>query len=186
MSNRHPHTRDGHHLSLAIRAAVVAGATATAAFLGAVPAAPSAAAAPATVALPVAPVAEITPVPAAPIAAPSRGAATTALAAAQSKIGARYVWGAEGPNAFDFSGLVQWAFKQAGVNLPRTSRAQATVGTPVAKSDLRPGDLVFFYRPIRHVGIYMGDGKVLNASSKKTGVKVSDLKRMKFTTARRI
>ena len=186
MSNRHRHTRHGHHLSLAIRAAVVAGTTAAAAFMGAVPAAPSAAAAPATVALPVAPVAQIVPAPAAPIAAPSRGAATTALAAARSKIGARYVWGAEGPNSFDCSGLVQWAFKQAGVNLPRTSRVQATVGSHVAKSDLRPGDLVFFYRPISHVGIYMGDGKVVHASSKKTGVKVSDLSRMKFTTARRV
>jgi cell wall-associated NlpC family hydrolase len=186
-----PHTRHRHRRSLAIRAAVVAGTTAAAAILGTLPAAPSAApvpvqAAPVTVALPVAPVALVAPAPAAALAVPTRGAATTAIAAAMSKIGAPYQWGAEGPNAFDCSGLVQWAYKHAGINLPRISRQQAHVGTPVAKSDLRPGDLVFFYRPIRHVGIYIGDGKIVHASGKKSPVKVSSISRMKFTAARRI
>jgi cell wall-associated NlpC family hydrolase len=178
---------------LVTRAAVVAGTTAAAAVVALLPASP-AVAAPALPAAPVAPVAPVVPAvdiapvaqvaPAAPVAPSVAGA--SAVAAAMSKIGAPYKWGASGPNAFDCSGLVSWAFKNAGVSLPRTSRAMASVGKPVAKSDLRPGDLVFFYQPISHVGIYIGDGKIVHASNKKSPVKVSDMGRMKFTTARRI
>jgi peptidoglycan DL-endopeptidase CwlO len=70
--------------------------------------------------------------------------------------------------------------------LPRTSRAMSTVGTSVARADLRPGDLVFFHRPVSHVGIYIGDGKIVHASSRKSPVKISDMGRMKFTAARRV
>ena len=108
------------------------------------------------------------------------------MSRALSKVGAPYRWGATGPNAFDCSGLVSWAYKSSGVSLPRTSRAMSRVGTPVARADLRPGDLVFFYRPVSHVGIYIGNGKIVHASSRKYPVKVSDMGRMKFNTARRV
>jgi cell wall-associated NlpC family hydrolase len=68
----------------------------------------------------------------------------TALRAAESRRGLPYVWGAAGPAAFDCSGLVQWAFAQAGISLPRTSFAQYGVGSPVASSQVQAGDLVFF------------------------------------------
>jgi cell wall-associated NlpC family hydrolase len=111
---------------------------------------------------------------------------TTALASAMSKLGKPYVYGATGPNAFDCSGLVGWAYKQAGVSLPRTSAAQSRVGKPVAKSDLRPGDLVFFYSPVSHVAIYIGGGKVVHASTSGQPVKISALSQMPFNSARRV
>jgi cell wall-associated NlpC family hydrolase len=110
----------------------------------------------------------------------------SALSKAMSKIGKPYVYGATGPNAFDCSGLVGWAYKQVGVSLPRTSAAQSRVGTPVSKSDLRPGDLVFFYKPVSHVAIYIGNGKVVHASTSGQPVKISDLNQMPFNSARRV
>jgi cell wall-associated NlpC family hydrolase len=109
-----------------------------------------------------------------------------AVSKALSKIGKPYRWGATGPNAFDCSGLVQWSFEKAGRTLPRTSKAMAGVGAKVSKSSLQPGDLVFFYKPISHVGIYIGNGKIVHASNKKSPVKVSDIGRMPLTTARRV
>jgi len=107
----------------------------------------------------------------------------TAMSVALSKVGKPYRWGASGPNAFDCSGLVKWSFAQAGRSMPRTSRAQAGAGTPVSRANLQPGDLVFFYKPISHVGIYIGNGKIVHASRKGQPVKVSDMSRMKFTKA---
>ena len=118
-------------------------------------------------------------VPAASPAAMRKAAVSSAL----SKVGKPYRWGASGPNAFDCSGLVKWSFAQAGRSLPRTSRAQSSAGTPVSRKNLQPGDLVFFYKPISHVGIYIGNGKVVHASRKGQPVKVSDMGRMKFTKA---
>jgi peptidoglycan DL-endopeptidase CwlO len=115
-------------------------------------------------------------------AAMRKAAMTNALA----KLGRPYRWGAMGPNAFDCSGLVKWSFASAGRSLPRTSRAMATVGVRVAKADLQPGDLVFFYQPISHVGIYIGNGKIVHASRSGQPVKISDMSRMRFTTARRV
>jgi peptidoglycan DL-endopeptidase CwlO len=109
-----------------------------------------------------------------------------ALTNALGKIGKPYRWGAMGPNAFDCSGLVKWSFANAGKNLPRTSRAMASMGTPVSRANLQPGDLVFFYQPISHVGIYIGGGKIVHASRSGQPVKISDMSRMRFTTARRI
>jgi cell wall-associated NlpC family hydrolase len=110
-----------------------------------------------------------------------------AVAKALSKLGTPYRYGAMGPNAFDCSGLVKWSFGQAGrKSLPRTSRALATAGVPVRKADLQPGDLVFFYKPISHVGIYIGNGKIVHASRKGQPVKVADMSRMRFTKAVRV
>jgi cell wall-associated NlpC family hydrolase len=103
-----------------------------------------------------------------------------------SKIGSPYRYGATGPNAFDCSGLISWAYKKVGVSLPRTSRAMSKVGTPVSRDQLQPGDLVFFYKPVSHVGIYIGDNKILHASTRKSPVKISDMSRMKFNSARRV
>ena len=117
-----------------------------------------------------------------PAAMMRRAAMTSAL----GKLGRPYRWGAMGPNAFDCSGLVKWSFANAGRSLPRTSRAMASVGVPVARRNLQPGDLVFFYQPISHVGIYIGNNKIVHASQSGQPVKVSDITYMRFTTARRI
>ncbi|MDF6019292.1 C40 family peptidase [Streptomyces sp. JH34] len=85
------------------------------------------------------------------------------LAFARAQIGKPYVWGATGPSSYDCSGLTQAAWKAAGVDLPRTTWDQVEVGTRVATADLRPGDLVFFYDDISHVGIYKGGGMMIHA-----------------------
>lgn len=85
------------------------------------------------------------------------------LAFARAQIGKPYVWGASGPSSYDCSGLTQAAWREAGVTLPRTTWDQVEVGTRVATSDLMPGDLVFFYDDISHVGIYKGDGMMIHA-----------------------
>ncbi|MFC4946939.1 C40 family peptidase [Pseudonocardia sp. GCM10023141] len=142
------------------------------------------------VTIPVAPVALATApavtAPAPAIAAAPSAVTASAMKVAMSKIGAPYVYGGAGPSTFDCSGLMQWAFKQVGVTLPRVAAAQAGVGTRVSKADLRPGDLVFFYAPISHVAMYIGDGKVVHASTSGQPVKISLLANMPFATARRI
>ncbi|MEU9623403.1 NlpC/P60 family protein [Streptomyces sp. NPDC048155] len=85
------------------------------------------------------------------------------LAFARAQIGKPYVWGATGPSSYDCSGLTQAAWKAAGVDIPRTTWDQVKVGTRVATADLRPGDLVFFYDDISHVGIYKGGGMMIHA-----------------------
>ncbi len=126
------------------------------------------------------PVAAPQPVPAAVTAGSS------ALKAALTRLGRPYRYGASGPSAFDCSGLVYWSYRQIGISLPRSSRAMSRVGTPVARGALRPGDLVFFYRPVSHVGIYIGDGKVVHASTSGEPVMISPIGRMPFNSARRI
>ncbi|WP_168712611.1 C40 family peptidase [Streptomyces sp. A0958] len=85
------------------------------------------------------------------------------LAFARAQIGKPYVWGAAGPSSYDCSGLTQAAWKAAGVDIPRTTWDQVNVGTRIATADLHPGDLVFFYDDISHVGIYKGDGMMIHA-----------------------
>ncbi|MYZ39649.1 MULTISPECIES: C40 family peptidase [unclassified Streptomyces] len=89
--------------------------------------------------------------------------AAKVLAFARAQIGKPYVWGASGPSSYDCSGLTQAAWREAGVELPRTTWEQVKVGTRVATGDLLPGDLVFFYDDISHVGIYIGDGMMIHA-----------------------
>jgi cell wall-associated NlpC family hydrolase len=102
-------------------------------------------------------------------------AAQKAVNAALSKLGSAYVWGATGPNTFDCSGLMQWAYKQAGIELPRNSAAQAGFGTPVSRDQLQPGDLVAYYSPVSHIGMYIGDGKMVHAPTSGDVVKISPL-----------
>ncbi len=99
-------------------------------------------------------------------------AETIAVTAALSRIGDPYVWGATGPGQFDCSGLMVWAYRQAGRVLPRSSEAQLAGGTPVARQDLKPGDLVIYYGDASHVGMYVGDGYVVHASTFGVPVKV--------------
>jgi cell wall-associated NlpC family hydrolase len=123
---------------------------------------------------------------AAPAAAPN-GAAQKAVDTALAQQGDPYRWGATGPGAFDCSGLTTFAYKAAGIDLPRVSRAQSAHGTPVAKSDLRPGDLVFFYSPVSHVGMYIGNGQIVHAPSWGSTVKVVALDSMpSYSGARRV
>ena len=86
-----------------------------------------------------------------------------ALRAALTRRGDPYVWGAAGPNAFDCSGLVMWAYQQVGISLPHYTGAQWNMGIHVSRSQLQPGDLVFFYADIGHVGLYIGNGLMVDA-----------------------
>ncbi|MGY1728117.1 C40 family peptidase [Geodermatophilus sp. SYSU D01062] len=125
-------------------------------------------------------------VAAAPAPAPN-GAAQTAVDTALAQVGDRYVYGATGPDSFDCSGLTSYAYKAAGISIPRTSKAQSTFGTPVAKADLKPGDLVFFYSPVSHVGMYIGNGQMVHASTAGKPVAVVDLDSMpRYSGARRV
>jgi len=98
-----------------------------------------------------------------------------AVQAALTRVGSPYSWGAAGPGAFDCSGLVMWAFQQAGISLPHSSYALAAGGMPVSRDQLQPGDVVNFYSDASHTGIYVGDGMVVHASTYGQPVKVVPL-----------
>lgn len=100
-----------------------------------------------------------------PAAAPGSGAAAIAIQAALTRVGSPYSWGAEGPGAFDCSGLVKWAFQQAGIALPHSSYALAAGGQAVSTDQMQPGDVVSYYSDASHVGIYIGDGMMVHAST---------------------
>jgi cell wall-associated NlpC family hydrolase len=104
------------------------------------------------------------------------GMAGKAMQAALSQRGVKYTWGGESPGSgFDCSGLVEWAYGKAGMSLPHSSQAQSHVGRPVPRSRLRPGDLVFFGHPVHHVGIYVGEGKMVDAPNFGEPVRVDRL-----------
>jgi cell wall-associated NlpC family hydrolase len=160
-------------LSPVDRAAVTASDTAA-------PASPGAAASRATAR---------TPLPGAP-ALPSGAAAPSARAAqavafAYRALGLPYVWGATGPGAYDCSGLTQAAWKAAGVSLPRTTYTQINAGTRISESQLLPGDLVFFYSGISHVGLYIGGGRMIHAPHPGAPVRIAPISEMPFAGATR-
>lgn len=97
---------------------------------------------------------------------------TVALRAALTKRGDPYVWGAAGPGEFDCSGLVVWAFAQEGISLPHYTGSLWNSGMHVSRADLEPGDLVFFFADISHVGIYLGNGLMVDAPSSGQVVQV--------------
>jgi peptidoglycan DL-endopeptidase CwlO len=103
------------------------------------------------------------------------GAAGAAVKFAYEQLGKTYRFGAAGPNAFDCSGLTMTAWQTLGVNLPHSAAGQYQVIKHVTRAELQPGDLVFYYHPIHHVGIYVGDDKVINAPTYGEPVKVSPL-----------
>ena len=103
--------------------------------------------------------------------------AAAIIATAKQYIGVPYVWGGSTPSGFDCSGFVQYVFARHGITLPRTSRDQYSVGTWVSKSNLQPGDLVFYNTSgsgVSHLGIYIGNGQFIHASSSK-GVMISEM-----------
>ena len=106
------------------------------------------------------------------MSAPGGGAAATAVQAALTQVGTPYVWGGAAPGGFDCSGLVMWAFHQAGINLPHSSQAQANGGQAVSLSDLQPGDVLTFYSDASHSGIYVGDGMMIHSSTYGQPVRV--------------
>ncbi|MFE7236976.1 NlpC/P60 family protein [Streptomyces sp. NPDC057580] len=89
--------------------------------------------------------------------------AAAAVMAVRRAVGLPYIWGANGPVGFDCSGLMQWAYAQAGVSLPRTSQAQRYAGHMVPLSQARPGDLVAYRSDASHIGMYVGNGQVIHA-----------------------
>ncbi|GDY71627.1 hypothetical protein SAV31267_011120 [Streptomyces avermitilis] len=97
--------------------------------------------------------------------------AMTALAFARAQIGRPCVWGATGPDSYDCSSLTQAAWKAAGVVLPRTASQQASTGTEIPLADLRPGDLIFFYDNLSHVGLFTGGGMMIHAPSPGTSLR---------------
>lgn len=121
----------------------------------------------------------------APTSLPGGGIAMEALRAALTQQGKPYVWGATGSDSYDCSGLTYWAYRQVGVQLPRTAEQQSQVGTPIDPQNAQVGDLVFFNEPVTHMGIYVGNGLMLNAPQSGDVVKVAKVQR-NLTGIRRI
>ena len=113
------------------------------------------------------------------------GVGATVVQAALSRVGSPYSWGATGPNAFDCSGLIKWAFLQSGKSLPRSSQALAAGGQPVTTTEAQPGDIVTFYSDASHAGIYIGDGNMVHTSTYGTPVKVAPISSAPIYNVRR-
>ncbi|WP_030154808.1 C40 family peptidase [Streptomyces sp. NRRL S-244] len=121
-----------------------------------------------------------------PPPAPSDGTrAARAVAFAYGAIGKPYVWGATGPGSFDCSGLTQAAWRSAGVSLPRTTYTQINAGQRVSRDQLAPGDLVFFYSGVTHVGLYIGNGQMIHAPRPGSTVRVAPIDSMPWAGASR-
>ena len=114
------------------------------------------------------------PAPAKPTATGGGGAAT-AVAEAYKQLGKPYVWGAAGPDSFDCSGLTQWVWAKAGVQLPHYTGDQWNAGRHVTKDQLIPGDLVFFDASLDHVGIYIGNGQMIHAPHTGAVIRVENV-----------
>ncbi|WP_446217661.1 NlpC/P60 family protein [Micromonospora sp. IBHARD004] len=113
-------------------------------------------------------------------------AAQTAIRVACQQVGDPYVWGATGPNSFDCSGLTQYAYKAAGIYLTHFTGAQWNEGRAVSRSDARPGDLVFFYSDLHHVGLYLGNGLMVHAPRTGKPVQVTQVNYMPVAGYRRV
>lgn len=111
--------------------------------------------------------------------------AAGAIAFAYGAIGKPYVWGATGPGSFDCSGLTQAAWRSAGVSLPRTTYTQINAGRRVSRDQLAPGDLVFFYSGVTHVGLYIGNGQMIHAPRPGSTVRVAPIDSMPWAGASR-
>ncbi|MEV6128282.1 C40 family peptidase [Streptomyces violaceusniger] len=118
-------------------------------------------------------------------ASPTAGRAASAVSYAYAALGKPYVWGATGPHGYDCSGLTQAAWRAAGVALPRTTYTQINAGRRVTRDQLAPGDLVFFYSGVSHVGLYIGDGRIIHAPRPGAPVRVASVADMPFAGAAR-
>jgi cell wall-associated NlpC family hydrolase len=114
---------------------------------------------------------------------PVSGRAAAAVHFAMAQVGKPYVYGAAGPSAYDCSGLTMAAWGSAGVGLPHSAAAQYGSGTHISESQLQPGDLVFYYSPISHVGMYIGNGMIVNAENPSAGIRVTGLHTMPYVGA---
>ncbi|MPZ96060.1 MAG: hypothetical protein GEU96_14405 [Propionibacteriales bacterium] len=114
---------------------------------------------------------------------PASGRAKVALEYAMQQVGDSYSYGATGPDSWDCSGLTMGAWGAAGVSLPHSSSAQQGSGTPVDQSQLQPGDLVFYYDPVSHVGMYIGDGQIVHAANPNSGVTTTGVNSMPYSGA---
>lgn len=112
------------------------------------------------------------------------GAAVVEIA--MQYLGVPYVWAGESPSGFDCSGLVTYVFRQVGIELPHFAAWQFQYGEPVARSDLQPGDVVFFGSNIHHVGIYVGDGNMIHAPYTGAVVRINSMDRSDYAGARRM
>ena len=117
---------------------------------------------------------------------PASGGAQRAVQTALAQVGDSYVWGAAGPSAFDCSGLTLYAWASAGVALPHSSSAQYGYGTHVSRSEVRAGDLVFFYSPIHHVGIAINKSQMVHAATFGTPVQIASIDSSPFVGATRV
>jgi cell wall-associated NlpC family hydrolase len=113
------------------------------------------------------------------------GAGATAVQAALTRLGDPYVWAAAGPSAFDCSGLVMWSFQQAGVFLPHSSQALSAGGQSVSMDQMQPGDVVTYYSDASHVGLYIGDGMIVHASTYGVPVAVAPVNNAPIYNVRR-
>lgn len=116
---------------------------------------------------------------------PASASARIAVQTAYEQIGKPYRWGAAGPDSFDCSGLTMFAWRKAGVGLPHSSRAQFSATKRVARENLQPGDLVFFGSPIHHVGIYIGNGNMINSPESGEHVGIRSMARRDYAGAGR-
>ncbi|MEU7571751.1 MULTISPECIES: NlpC/P60 family protein [unclassified Micromonospora] len=112
-------------------------------------------------------------------------AARTAIKTACAQVGDPYVWGATGPNSFDCSGLTQYAYKAAGISLTHFTGAQWNEGRKISASEARPGDLVFFFSDLHHVGLYLGNGLMVHAPRTGKPVQVAKVQYMPVAGYRR-
>jgi cell wall-associated NlpC family hydrolase len=103
------------------------------------------------------------------------GSAAAAVAYARAQVGKPYCYGGAGPGCYDCSGLTMMAWRQAGVSLPHSSASQFNVGRRISASELQPGDLIFYYSPISHVSIYVGNGMRVTATHTGSTVKLQSL-----------
>jgi peptidoglycan DL-endopeptidase CwlO len=120
------------------------------------------------------------------ISVPAGTSGAKAVQIAMKYIGVPYVWAGMSPSGFDCSGLVLYVYAQLGVHLPHSSALQYRCGTPVSKGQLQPGDLVFFHNPIHHVGIYVGNGNMINAPYTGASVRIETAWRSSYYGACRI
>ena len=118
-----------------------------------------------------------------PVNVPASGRAGAAVSYAMSQVGDAYVYGASGPSAYDCSGLTMMAWAQAGVSLPHSSSGQMGSGAPVSQSQLQPGDQVFYYSPVSHVGMYIGNGMIVHAANPGDGVTTAPVNSMPYSGA---
>lgn len=114
---------------------------------------------------------------------PTSDQAGRAVNFAVAQLGDRYVWSGDGPDTWDCSGLTMAAWRAAGVSLPHSSAEQYAEGHKISRADLQPGDLVFFYSPISHVGLYLGNGRMVHAPNPSRRVEVTSIDSMPYAGA---